>query len=278
MIVGDLFRKLQDIKNKLKFSSSIKTKIIVISDKIDVFYDDILDKVNYNITLNSFKTLNNNIKNTLEIEKVFTNSTASKIEYYQSVLAKFNGDDDKKNQMEQKISDLKSDVGQTLGKFKDKTKANALKRLITSEFKQPTKISTPTGKQFNRSKDTPIIHYGDLKLFDLSLNVSIVSHPAIEWTNWKISNEQNYLILSECVWSKKGKKQTINFKLNDETSGVILSSLYDSYELTLCTTSIPQKFSLNLTSESTDPEPFKNTLNIETKLSSMSVSEIITED
>lgn len=278
MIVGDLFRKLQDVKNKLKFSSSIKTKIIVVSDKIDVFYDDISDKVNYDFTLNSFKNLNNNVKNTLEIEKVFTNSTVSKIEYYQNVLAKFNGDQNKKNQMQQKISDLKSQVGQTLYKFKDETKADAIKRLITVEFKQPKKVSTPTGKQFNRAEDKPIIHYGDFKISDLSLDISILSHPALQWTNWKITNEQNYLQISECIWSKKGKKQTINFRLNDETTGVIVSTLYNSYELVLCTTSIPQKFTLNLTSESTDVEPFKNTLDIETKLSSMSVSEVITED
>jgi hypothetical protein len=213
----------------------------------------------------------------MEFEKKFTHTSSVKIEYYQNILSKFEGSQQSKNLMINKISDIKSEIGVVISKFKDTSKIDALKKLITTEVKQQKPILTITGKESKRSEDKPIVLVGDLSISNLSLDISIASHPAIEWSNWKISNEANqYFSIEECLWSNKGKKQTLKFKLLNQNPGLILTSLYNSYELTTSIGSIPANLTIELTAESTDEVPFKKSLTTKVYIPSISINEIIT--
>lgn len=279
---SNIFRRLTQIKNTLSDNIRSNTKVIaILPDKIDIFYDnDIINKVNYSKLFSEANLITNNLNtNTMEFEKKFTHTSSIKIEYYQNILSKFEGSQQSKNLMINKISDIKSEIGTVISKFKDTSKIDALKKLITSEVKEQKPILTITGKESKRSEDKPIVLVGDLSISNLSLDISIASHPAIEWSNWKISNEANqYFSIEECLWSNKGKKQTLKFKLLNQNPGLILTSLYDSYELTTSIGSIPSNLIIELSAESTDEIPFKKSLTTKVYIPSISINEIITGD
>jgi len=282
MVSSNVFRKLLQIKNQL-ISDNANTKVFaVLPDKIDIFYNnDIINKLTYNNLIQEANNTiqSNNFLNTLEFEKKFTHLSSAKIEYYQNILSKFEGSQDIKNLMLEKISVIKTNIGSIINNFKDTDKISALKQIITSEVKQQGEITTITGKSSKRSEDKSIVITQDLKISELKLFITISSHPAIQWSNWKIVNDANqYFKIDECLWSNKGKKQQLTFKLLNETPGIILTSLYDSYELTTSIGSIPSNLMIELQCESTDEIPFKKTLNTKIYIPSISVNEIISED
>lgn len=278
---------LNNIKDKLNTTTitNNNTRIITVSSNIiDIFYKntDLIEKFNYNKLFSeaNLVTNQNNLNtNTMEFEKKFTHTSSVKIEYYQNILSKFEGSQQSKNLMINKISDIKSEIGIVIGKFKDTSKIDALKKLITTEVKQQKPILTITGKKSKRSEDKPVVLVGDLSISNLSLDILIASHPAIEWSNWKISNEANqYFSIEECLWFNKGKKQTLKFKLLNKNPGLILTSLYNSYELTISIGSIPTNLIIELTTESMDEVPFKKSLTTKVYIPSISINEIITGD
>lgn len=277
MFITNLIKKLIEVKNKIDSAQTenVPVKVIAVTDKIDVFYDDVYKKINYEFQLNSVKNINKNL-NTLEIERTFTNSTATKLEYYENLLLKTN-DQQINDQMLNKISDLKSQIGNIINNFTDKSKSDALKKIITENLKENQITQTITGFDAIRSNSNPVIQINDLKLVDLNLNVKILSHPAPEWSNWKLDINP-YFYIKECIWLNKGRNQSLRFGLTNDTPGLILTSLYDSYEICVSIGTIPPNIKLTLTTQSTDEIPFKKFLNTSTGISSISVDEIITED
>jgi hypothetical protein len=283
MFSFDILKKITQIKNSLSENLNKTSKLIVIlPDKVDVLFNsDIIDKISYTTLVSEAKLIKtkNDLINTMEFEKNFTYNSVAKIEYYQSILSKFEGSQTTKDLMINKISDIKLDIGNIIDKFKDTSKVDALKKIITSEIKPQKSTLTITGKESKRSLDNTSVIIGDLSLSDLSLSIMISSHPAIEWSNWKISNEANqYFSIEECLWSNKGKKQQLKFKLLNNQPGLILSSLYDSYELTTSIGSIPSNLIIELSIESTDEVPFKKYLTTKVYIPSICVNKIISED
>jgi len=281
-----MFTTLKLLNNfRDKLSNTIKgnsARIITISsDIIDIFYKnaDLIEKFNYNKLLlitDKLKINKNNKINTFEAEKKIAQSSVSKFGYYQRILM-MDSSENTDQLMIDSIDKFKTDIGILSNNFKDTSKANILKRLITSEFKQPTEIITTAIKCGKRVIGKPTVIVGDFSLKNPVLNVSISSHPALHWSSWQLTNTQNYFSITDCYWIIKGKKQTLKFKPYNKPD-LILLTLTNSYELTLSIYSIPSNLEIHLICESTDDAPFKKILETSVSIPSITITEIITEN
>lgn len=275
---------LNNIKDKLNTTTitNNNTQIITISSNIiDIFYKnvDLIKKFNYNqllLNTDKFFTKNNQF-NTLEAEKKIAQSSVSKIGYYQKILMMDSQQQTIKSEMISEIDKFKIKIDTLKNNFKDTSKVDILKRLITNEYKQPGEILTTAIKSGKRVLNKPTIIVGDFSLKNPTLNVSISSNPAIQWSCWQLTNAQNYFSITDCYWTLKGKKQTLKFKSYNKPD-LILLTLTNSYELTLSIYSIPPNLEIHLICESTDDFPFKKVLETSVSIPSITINEIITED
>lgn len=276
------FKKLEQIKTKFQQANAIKNRVIIISEKIDVIYDDVFNKINFDSTLQILNTtLQTPDLNTLNIENVITTKSVSKIEYYKSVLSKFKGDDTRKQEMKSKIESLENTLQSNKDLFKDETKKNAINKLLTLDYEELDNKVKIFNKESIISENKPVVHNKDMLLSGRgTMDIKIFSHPCIEWSNWIIQDddEEKYFLIDECIWFKKGKTQTINFKQKFQEPGLIHKEYYDINEITLCINSVDPNHKIKLKTQSTDNEPFKVYLETEIVIPSMSIDTIELED
>jgi len=276
------FKKLTDIKEKFQQANAIKNRVIIISDKIDVIYDDVFNKINFDSTLqNLSETLRTPNLNTLNIENTITNKSVSKLEYYKSVISRFQGDNTKKQEMESKVQSLENLLESNKNLFKDETKRSAINKLLTLDYAATDQKINIFSRESTLSDNKPIVHNKDMLLSsDGKMEIKIFSHPGLEWSNWIIedNNEEKYFLIDECIWFKKGKSQTITFKQKVQQPGLIHKEYYDINEITLCVNSVEPDHKIRLKTQSTDLEPFKIYLETEIVIPSISIDEIKLED
>lgn len=276
------FKKLTDIKEKFQQANAIKNRVIIISDKIDVIYDDVYNKINFDSTLqNLSETLRTPNLNTLNIENTITNKSVSKLEYYKSVISRFQGDNTKKQEMESKVQSLENLLESNKNLFKDETKRSAINKLLTLDYAATDQKINIFSRESTLSDNKPIVHNKDMLLSsDGKMEIKIFSHPGLEWSNWIIedNNEEKYFLIDECIWFKKGKSQTITFKQKVQQPGLIHKEYYDINEITLCVNSVEPDHKIRLKTQSTDLEPFKIYLETEIVIPSISIDEIKLED
>lgn len=276
------FKRLADIKEKFQQADAIKNRVIIISDKIDVIYDDVYNKINFDLTLqNLSETLRTPNLNTLSIENTITNKSVSKLEYYKSVISKFQGDNIKKQEMEIKIQSLENLLESNKSLFKDETKKSAINKLLTLDYTAADQKINIFNKESTLSDNKPIVHNKDMLLSEAGkIDIKIFCHPGLEWSNWIIqsNDEEKYFLIDECIWFKKGKSQTIIFKQKVQQPGLIHKEYYDINEITLCVNSVEPDHKIRLKTQSTDLEPFKIYLETEIVIPSISIDEIKLED
>jgi len=276
------FKRLADIKEKFQQADAIKNRVIIISDKIDVIYDDVYNKINFDSTLqNLSETLRTPNLNTLNIENTITNKSVSKLEYYKSVISRFQGDNTKKQEMESKVQSLENLLESNKNLFKDETKRSAINKLLTLDYATTDQKINIFSRESTLSDNKPIVHNKDMLLSsDGKMEIKIFSHPGLEWSNWIIedNNEEKYFLIDECIWFKKGKSQTITFKQKVQQPGLIHKEYYDINEITLCVNSVEPDHKIRLKTQSTDLEPFKIYLETEIVIPSISIDEIKLED